>query len=211
MALINLLSEIRTGFKKITNTATLTINGLEDVNVEAFRFMLNVNFDYVCWIRDSTEKDWLKILDDRLLKFLFSTYYVNSECIFVVFRPRGQPSPNTSQSETSLFETSLSNDKVDVISSFQKLSLSSALVNNEIEPFTQTPLKELDSSEIMIIENIAVSWSSFSDFVTSELSKDISLFNIFLSAETRNGEVETIQLTRPIWTRYILRGHKGVS
>ncbi|CAG8599764.1 14113_t:CDS:1 [Funneliformis mosseae] len=167
MTIINLLSEIRTClFEKIANTATLTITDLEDVNLNAFRTMLNVDFDYVCWIKESTEEYWIRILDDRLLKFLFSTYYVNSERIFIVFRSKGQPSPNLSIDDC-----------------FQKLSLSTTSVDNDIEPFTETPLKELDSTEIMIIENIAVSWSLFSDFITSKLGEGVSLLNISLSAE----------------------------
>ncbi|CAG8640783.1 13549_t:CDS:2 [Funneliformis caledonium] len=205
MTLINLLSETRIGFETITNTSTLTTNGFEDVNVKAFRTLLNVNYDYVCWIRESTEKYWLRILDDRLLKFLFSTYYINSEHIFVVFRPKGQPSPNTSLSDTSF------SNEVDAIASFQGLSLSTASVDNEIEPFTQTSLKELNPSEVMTIKNIAVNWSSFSDFITSKLGEGVSLFNISLSAEMRNREFATIQLTHPIWTHYILRENKGAD
>ncbi|CAI2172096.1 1170_t:CDS:2 [Funneliformis geosporum] len=205
MTIINLLSENHAGIEEIINTATLTINGLEDVNVEAFSNALNVNFDYVCWIRTPKEEYWLIILDDSHLKFIFSTYYVNCERIFVVFRSKGQPSPNTNFSDTTFL-----NENVNVTSN-QKLSLSTASVDNEIEPFTQTPLKELDTSEIMIIENIAVSWSSFSDFITSKLGEGVSLFNITLSAEIRNGEIVMIQLTRPTWTRYILRKHEGAD
>ncbi|CAG8447804.1 165_t:CDS:2 [Funneliformis caledonium] len=182
MTIINLLSEIRTClFEQIANAATLTITDLEDVNLNAFQTMLNVDFDYVCWIKKSTEEYWIRILDDRLLKFSFLN----------ILR---QPSPNLSIDDC-----------------FQKLSLSTTSVDNDIEPFTETPLKELDSTEIMIIENIAVSWSLFSDFITSKLGEGVSLFNISLSAEKRNRELATIKLTRPIWCRYILREHKGAD
>src|ERR1051325_2377571 len=99
MTQIYLASEIRLGYDVTVNEATLTINGLEDVSVvsvEVFRNILNVDFDYNCWIKPPTEECWLRIPDDRLLKFLFSTYYVNSKSISIVFRPKGQSSPNTS-------------------------------------------------------------------------------------------------------------------
>ena len=54
MTLINLLAETS---ETITNTATLTTNELENVSIEAFCTMLNVNFDYVCWIKASTEEE----------------------------------------------------------------------------------------------------------------------------------------------------------
>jgi len=62
----------------------------------------------------------------------------------------------------------------------------------------------------MIIENIAVNWTLFPTYVSSKLHDGINLFNIPLKVETKDGKLLSIQLTRPTWTRYMLRGHKDV-
>ncbi|CAI2187886.1 18116_t:CDS:2 [Funneliformis geosporum] len=94
-------------------------------------------------------------------------------------------------------------DNIDHVTiNLQKLRLLqltlSTPADNTTDLFTRTELSELNPEEIMTIENIAVSQSYFQTFIISKLGEGLNLFNISLSAEMKNGEIATVQLTRLI-------------
>ncbi|GBC09724.1 hypothetical protein RclHR1_09060021 [Rhizophagus clarus] len=188
----------------LTST-TLTVDKPEQLTIKNLLDALNiVDSDLVCWIRGPSEEDWVKVLNDQLLQCLLS-YYIKFDKFFIVFRHKEQNSPNTTP-QLSPVSNKLDNE-TNIVAS-QDLPLITTLLENVKEPFTQIPIKESDPSEIMIIENIAVNWTLFPTYVSSKLHDGINLFSIPLKVETKDGELLSIQLTRPTWTRYILRGHK---
>ncbi|KAJ3166209.1 hypothetical protein HDU88_003432 [Geranomyces variabilis] len=172
-----------------------------------------------CWLLAGSGKKsrcgWAVIPDDEMLSLLMLTWAVDAEHYFFAFRPRGQPSPNTTPIFTPTSATPHSHrsggsaksrkpvDPSELCAAVAALEI--AQPQNPIDPFTQEKVGDLEAS-VTISDGrntLKVDGEYLLNYVRSQIAAGKCLNEIDISAN------ETlVKLTTDVWVTCLLRGNK---
>ncbi|KAI8590684.1 hypothetical protein BDZ88DRAFT_413695 [Geranomyces variabilis] len=141
-----------------------------------------------------------------MLSLLMLAWAVDAEHYFFAFRPRGQPSPNT----TPIFHRSSGSaksrkpvDPSELCAAVAALEI--AQPQNPIDPFTQEKVGDLEASVTISYgrNTLKVDGEYLLNYVRSQIAAGKCLNEIDISAD------ETlVKLTTDVWVTCLLRGNK---
>ncbi|KAI8819742.1 uncharacterized protein EV422DRAFT_507363 [Fimicolochytrium jonesii] len=141
-----------------------------------------------------------------MLSFVTTHYSAGAAYFDVVFRAVDSTSPNTTP------HVSRNASETDALSLAQDLRrLTIAASDNPVDPFTMTPVEELDQDGLNITDGkttIRVDVDGLLAFVKIEAKKGTALSRIALKSFDSEGQPISIVLSTDVWVKCLCRGHK---
>ena len=158
------------------------------------------------WIHHPQSNTWISFPNNIILNSLIKAFLLEEKTnILTIICRLKDDSPNSTPLK--------SDDSISTVSdNISFLSIKDYTILNDIEPFTQEKIEDLNFLDLvkLPLKNytnclILISAEAIIDYIKNELSKGTTFFEIKLDIKLKNNKYETLIFTIDIWTKYLIR------